>query len=74
MFDFVSYAAGLTNMPFRTFIMVSLMIDIPKDIVFFYFGGIVLKYSIYLLILFVIIFIFTGFILEYTKEKRENLT
>ena len=34
-FDFISYGAGLSKMPFRTFIAASLLIDIPADIIFF---------------------------------------
>lgn len=55
-FDFVSYAAGLTQLPFRIFLGASLLVDIPVGLAFFYFGGLALKYSFYLFISFVIIF------------------
>jgi len=47
-FDFVSYAAGLSALPFRIFIVATLIVDIPINIAFFYFGGIVFQYSMYL--------------------------
>lgn len=55
-FDFVSYAAGLTRLSFRTFVIATFLIDIPAGFLFFYFGGLAVKYSIFLLAVFAVIF------------------
>ncbi len=47
-FDVVAYAAGLTKIPFRIFLAAILLIDAPIHIAFFYFGGLAIRYSIYL--------------------------
>jgi len=51
-FDIVSYVAGLTKMPFRTFLAALLIIDIPVDLVFFYLGGVAFRYSVYVFLFF----------------------
>lgn len=56
-FDFISYAAGLTNMPFRTFFWATLMVDLPVTFVFFYVGGIAVQYSVYAFVVFVVLFL-----------------
>lgn len=50
VFDFVNYAAGLTRIPFWTYFLATLAVDIPTGFVFFYFGGIAIRYSMYVLI------------------------
>lgn len=50
VFDFINYAAGLTRIPFWTYLLATLAVDIPTGFIFFYFGGIAVRYSIYVLI------------------------
>lgn len=63
-FDFVSYAAGLTAISFRTFIIASLLVDIPVSFVFFYAGGRALSYSAYIFGAFAVLFFITAFVLQ----------
>src|SRR3989344_581439 len=56
-FDFVSYAAGLTKLSFWTFLAATLIIDIPANFMFFYFGGLAVSFSVFLFGVFTIIFI-----------------
>lgn len=70
-FDFVSYAAGLTRLPFRTFIIATFLIDIPAGLLFFYFGGLAVKYSIFIFAVFAAIFMVTVFILNRLRTRRE---
>ncbi len=55
-FDFISYAAGLTKLPFRTFLLATLIIDIPANFMFFYFGGLAVSFSVFLFGAFAVIF------------------
>lgn len=48
-FDFVSYAAGLSKITFRTFIIAILIIDLPVNALFFYSAGQAIKYGIIIL-------------------------
>lgn len=43
--DFISYAAGLTKIPFRTFLLAILVVDIPVNLLFYYVGGKAILYS-----------------------------
>ena len=61
-FDFVSYAAGLTKLSFRTFIGVTFLIDVPSSLMFFYLGGQAVKYSVFLFGGFIVLFLIAGFI------------
>ena len=71
MFDFVAYGAGLTKMPFRTYLATLFVVDLPVSILFFYFGGIAFKYSIYILIAFACMFLsFLGVISYFKRGKR----
>lgn len=70
-FDFVSYAAGLTKLPFRTFLFATFLIDIPANLIFFYFGGLAVKYSIFIFAVFVLIFMVTAFILNSLRNGRK---
>ena len=63
--DFISYAAGLTKIPFRTFLLATLAVDIPINFLFYYVGGKAISYSIAVLggagiisILFIFIFLY----------------
>lgn len=55
-FDFVSYAAGLTVLSFRSFFLASLMVDIPVSFIFFYVGGQAMRYSVYIFGVFAMLF------------------
>ncbi|TSD03834.1 MAG: hypothetical protein Greene071436_236 [Parcubacteria group bacterium Greene0714_36] len=50
-FDFVNYAAGLTRIRFRTYLLATLIVEIPIGFLFFYFGGVALRYSIYIFLI-----------------------
>ncbi len=52
--DFVSYAAGLSKLPFTSFLLACLLIDIPTSFLFFFFGGVAFQYGILLFIGFII--------------------
>lgn len=59
VFDFVSYAAGLSKLPFWMFLFSIVLIDIPVSFAFFYFGGIAISYGIYM-VLFLLGLLFVG--------------
>lgn len=69
MFDFVAYAAGLSKISFRTYLGTLLIIDIPVSFIFFYFGGIALKYGLYLFVGFTVVFALFVFWLQYRKKE-----
>ena len=68
VFDFVSYAAGLSKLPFVSFIFASLLIDIPASFVLFFFGGIAFRYSIFLTVVFIIIFAVAASVWKYKSR------
>lgn len=70
-FDFVSYAAGLTKLPLWIFITATLVIDIPAGFLFFYFGGLAVKYSMFIFAVFVVIFMVAVSILNRLRNKEE---
>ncbi len=73
-FDFVSYAAGLSKLSFRTFLVASLLVDIPVSLLFFYLGGLAVGYSVFLFAVFSVIFIIAlllGAIYEKNGQKTE---
>ena len=72
-FDFVSYAAGLTELPFRTFLMATFLIDIPVNFIFFYLGGFAIKYSLLFFAVFVFMFMMIVFILNNIQRRKNNL-
>lgn len=55
-FDFVVYAIGLTKIPFRMYLATVFLVDFPITALFFYLGGLSLKYGIYLFIIFAVMF------------------
>lgn len=57
VFDYVSYMAGLTKMPFRTFLAALIIVDIPVHLVFFYLGGIAARYGIAIFLFFGVLFL-----------------
>lgn len=68
-FDIVSYVAGLTKMSFRTFLLAVLIIDIPVDLVFFYFGGIAFRYGIYIFLLFGMVFLIAILVMKHVHSS-----
>lgn len=76
VFDFVNYAAGLTRIPFWTYLLATLAVDIPTGFVFFYFGGIAIRYGIYVLIAAGSILAVAGIIVKrkYTVLAQKNMT
>src|SRR3990167_11034387 len=63
-FDFVSYAAGLSKLSFKTFISATLLVDIPIGLLFFYLGGVAVKYSILFFGAFAVILVVGALILK----------
>ena len=61
-FDFVSYAAGLTAIRFRHFLLASLIVDIPVSFIFFYVGGRAITYSAYVFAGFAALFFISIFL------------
>lgn len=55
-FDFVSYAAGLSTLPFRNFFFATILVDLPINIAFFFLGGIAVQYGIYFFLSLTVIF------------------
>lgn len=45
-FDYVSYAAGLTKMPFWTFLLSTFIGVLPFSFVIYYFGGIIFSWGL----------------------------
>lgn len=72
-FDFVSYAAGLTKLSFRNFFLATLLVDIPIGFLFFYLGGLAIKYSIFLYGTFAAIFMINLFIFGYLRGNLKLL-
>ncbi len=54
--DFFSYAAGLTKISFRVFLLATLLADIPISLAFFYFGGMAAQYGVYIMFAFIALF------------------
>jgi uncharacterized membrane protein YdjX (TVP38/TMEM64 family) len=47
-FDFASYAAGLTRLPFSTFLLASFIVDASTSFLFYYLGSRAMQYGIYI--------------------------
>lgn len=73
MFDFIAYAAGLSKISFTTYLGTLLLIDVPVTMTFFYFGGIALKYSIYMFAFFTLVCMLFLFGLQYNKKRKIQL-
>ena len=69
-YDFVSYAAGLTKLPFLLFLGASLLVDVPLTLAFFYAGGVAYRYGIYLMLVVVVMFVMGALIFKRTWSKR----
>ncbi|MDP3881098.1 MAG: VTT domain-containing protein [bacterium] len=68
--DFVSYAAGLSRLSFSSFLIITLMIDIPLSLIFFFFGGIALRYGVYIFVGFILLSVLTMLGWKYFKGKK----
>lgn len=66
--DFVSYAAGLSKLPFSHFLLAALLVDVPASLLFFYVGGQAIRYAFALLGGFAVLFIMILFIIFYRKK------
>lgn len=54
--DFFSYAAGLTKISFKVFVLATVLADIPITLAFFYFGGMAAQYGVYIMLAFIALF------------------
>lgn len=70
MFDFVAYGAGLSKISFATYLGTMLIVDLPVSIIFFYFGGIALQYSIYVFAGFTLVSVLFVYWLQYSKGNK----
>lgn len=66
--DFVSYAAGLSKLPFSRFLLAALLVDIPVHFLFFYVGGQAIRYAFALIGGFAILLIILLFAIFYRKK------
>lgn len=66
--DFVSYAAGLSKLPFSRFLLAALLVDVPASLLFFYVGGQAIQYAFALLGGFTILFITILLTIFYRKK------
>ncbi|MBM3281570.1 MAG: VTT domain-containing protein [Candidatus Harrisonbacteria bacterium] len=72
-FNVISYAAGLSSLSFRIFIIVTLIIDIPVNLAFFYFGGLTSSFSYYLFAIFTVPLLLTSLILWLQSQRKNYL-
>lgn len=71
--DFFSYAAGLTKIPFGTFLFATVLADIPISLAFFYFGGKAAQYGVYIMIAFIALFMVASALMgRYVMKEKEN--
>ena len=69
LFDYISYAAGLSTMSVAKFFLASFIGSIPGLLIFYYFGGLFYQNSIYYLL----VFLTTLFILGSVVSKKLNI-
>ena len=71
--DFFSYAAGLTKIPFRVFLLATLLADIPISLAFFYFGGMAAQYGVYIMVAFIALFMVASALMgSYVIKEKKN--
>jgi uncharacterized membrane protein YdjX (TVP38/TMEM64 family) len=63
--DFLSYAAGLSKIPFRTFALASVSVDALVSIPFFYLGSVAFSYGIYVAVGFAVLFAALFLVVKY---------
>ncbi len=69
--DFLSYAAGLSTISFKNFLLGSIFVDALISAVFFYLGGAAFMYGMYVFIAFAALF-FVFFLAAKYREKIRN--
>lgn len=69
-FDFVSYAAGLSTLPFWHFFFATVLVDLPINIAFFFLGGIAVHYGIYFFLS--LTFIFAVLVAVWQARRLSN--
>ncbi len=62
--DFVNYAAGLTKMPFRTYLTATLLVEIPVGFLFYYLGGVALHYGLFIFMIAIALFTAAGVVIK----------
>ncbi|MBI4034018.1 MAG: TVP38/TMEM64 family protein [Candidatus Brennerbacteria bacterium] len=67
--DFLSYAAGLSKIPFRTFVLASVSVDALVSIPFFYLGSVAVSYGVYFTAAFVALFALFFFLAKYRRSR-----
>ncbi len=68
--DFFSYAAGLSKVSFRVFATVTILVDIPISLAFFYFGGIAARFGVYFMLASILLFgVATSMIMKQYMKK-----
>src|SRR3989344_5382101 len=72
--DFFSYAAGLTKISFRTFVLATVLADIPITLAFFYFGGMAAQYGVYIMVTFIALFMVVSAVMGryFIKENEKR--
>lgn len=65
--DFLSYAAGLSKIPFRNFLLASVSVDALGSLAFFYLGGIAFAYGVYVAAGFMALFLVFFLIARYRR-------
>ena len=71
--DFFSYAAGLTKISFRVFLLATLLADIPISLAFFYFGGMAAQYGVYIMVAFIALFMVASALMgSYVIKEKKN--
>ncbi|MCR4328535.1 MAG: VTT domain-containing protein [Patescibacteria group bacterium] len=66
--DFLSYAAGLSKISFRNFLLASVIVDALASVPFFYLGNIAFAYGVYAMAGFVVLF---GIFFLVVKFRRQ---
>ena len=72
LFDYISYAAGLTRMSSWKFFLSSLIGSIPGLFLFYYFGGLLYQNNLYYAVIFLASILVLGGVIT-RKEQLLNL-
>ncbi|MBI2888995.1 MAG: TVP38/TMEM64 family protein [Candidatus Liptonbacteria bacterium] len=65
--DFLSYAAGLSKISFRNFLLASVSVDALGSLAFFYLGGVAFAYGVYVAVGFMALFLVLFLVAKYRK-------
>jgi uncharacterized membrane protein YdjX (TVP38/TMEM64 family) len=66
--DFLSYAAGLSKISFRNFLLASVSVDAVVSLAFFYIGGKAFAYGVYFAVAFLILLGVSFIVAKYSKK------